>query len=168
MMPVNWIAVLLAGLIPTIIGFVWYHPKVFGTAWMNASGMTPEKAQGANMMLIMGLGLFFSLLLAAALIPMVIHQVHIYSTLMSDPSLRDAKSKLGMYVADFMNQYGGNFRTFKHGVLHGVLGGLLVIFPVIAVNALYERKSWKYIFINVGFWTLCMGLMGGLISGWRP
>jgi hypothetical protein len=85
-----------------------------------------------------------------------------------DPSLRDPKSKLALYLADFMQQYGGNFRTFKHGALHGVLGGVFMVLPILAVNALYERKSWKYIFINVGFWTACLTLMGGIISAWRP
>lgn len=167
-MLVNWMAVAAAALVPTLIGFVWYHPKVFGTAWMKETGMTPEKAQSANMMVLMGLGLFFSILLAVAMIPMVIHQVHVFSTLIQDPSLQDSKSKLGMYFADFMKQYGGNFRTFKHGALHGVISGIIIVLPVMAVNALYERKSWKYIFINVGFWTVCFALMGGLVSGWRP
>jgi len=33
----------LAALIPTIIGLIYYHPKVMGGIWMDASGMTEEK-----------------------------------------------------------------------------------------------------------------------------
>ena len=34
----------MAGLIPLLVGFIWYNPKVFGTAWMNVNGFTdPEK-----------------------------------------------------------------------------------------------------------------------------
>lgn len=39
-------AILIAGIISTGIGFVWYHPKAFGVAWMRLSGITPEQASG--------------------------------------------------------------------------------------------------------------------------
>ncbi len=45
----------LSALIPLVIGAMWYNPKVFGTAWMNASGITPEMGKGANMPLVFGL-----------------------------------------------------------------------------------------------------------------
>ena len=34
--------VLGAALIPTIVGFIWYNPKVMGEAWMKAAEMTEE------------------------------------------------------------------------------------------------------------------------------
>ena len=39
----NWLAILVSALIPLIIGAIWYHPKVFGTAWMHATGITEAK-----------------------------------------------------------------------------------------------------------------------------
>ena len=32
----------MAGLIPLLVGFIWYNPKVFGTIWMRAAGITPD------------------------------------------------------------------------------------------------------------------------------
>ena len=34
---------------------------------------------------------------------------------------------------------------------------------VIGINALFERKGFKYIAINAGYWILCLGLMGGVL-----
>src|SRR3989344_4203682 len=34
MYEVTWLPILVAGIIAIVIGFAWYHPKVFGTAWM--------------------------------------------------------------------------------------------------------------------------------------
>ena len=45
---VNWLSFIIAVLIPMILGFVWYHPKVFGKAWMDSIGMTEEKAKEAG------------------------------------------------------------------------------------------------------------------------
>ena len=53
-----------------------------------------------------------------------------------------------------MEDYETAFRTFKHGALHGIISWCIFVFPVIAINALFERKSWKYIFINGGYWMV--------------
>ena len=44
----NWLAILVSALIPLIIGAIWYHPKVFGTAWMHATGITEDKIKSMS------------------------------------------------------------------------------------------------------------------------
>lgn len=163
MLTVNFPIILAASLIPLVIGFIWYNPKVLGTAWLEAAGVTEEKMKGANMPLIFGLSFLFSFFLAMSLQFMVIHQFHIGSILMNEPSLKDPNSELYKYVMDFLAKYGNNFRTFKHGSFHGFLAGMMLALPMIGTNALFERKSFKYIAINVGYWTISMSLMGGVI-----
>ena len=34
-----------ASLVPLIIGFLWYHPRVLGHAWMRLMNITPEMAE---------------------------------------------------------------------------------------------------------------------------
>ena len=93
----------------------------------------------------------------------MIHQLGFYSTLAGDPTLQDPTSPTGMYFADFMAKYGQNFRTFKHGALHGTIAGITIALPIIGTNALFERKGFKYIAINVGYWTITLVLMGGIV-----
>lgn len=45
MFEISWIAILVAAVAYMALGFVWYHPRVFGTAWMRLTGMDPEAAQ---------------------------------------------------------------------------------------------------------------------------
>lgn len=162
-MKFNWLILLLASIIPMIIGFIWYNPKVFGTAWMKACGFDAEKMKGANMGMIFGLSFLFSFFIAMSLQFVVIHQNHVWSIFANDPGMKDPNSAVSLYVKDFMDKYGNNFRTFKHGALHGVLAGMFLIFPMIAINALFERKGFKYIFINAGYWIVCFAIMGGII-----
>ena len=102
-------------------------------------------------------------MLAFVLQTMVIHQYNVMSTLVDEPGFNDPNSAMGTYYTDFMTKYGQNFRTFKHGMLHGFILSLFFVMPVMGVNALFERKSFKYIFINVGFWAISLMLMGGII-----
>lgn len=163
MIKINFLILLAATVVPLIIGFVWYNPKVFGTAWMKASGMTEEKAKGANMAVVFGLTFVFSFLIAFGLQFMVIHQFSVFSILANEPGIMDPTSEMGLWLADFMAKYGNNFRTFKHGVLHGIIIGIMFVMPIIAINALFERKGFKYIAINSGYFTVSLALMGGVI-----
>ncbi len=159
----NWIILLIASVIPMILGFIWYHPKVFGTAWMKTSGVDQEKMKGANMGMIFSLSFIFSFFIAMSLQYVVIHQNHVWSIFANDPGMKDPNSAVSLYVKDFMDKYGNNFRTFKHGVIHGVITGIFLIFPIMAINALFERKGFKYIFINAGYWIVSLAIMGGII-----
>lgn len=157
----NFSAIIVAAVSALIVGFIWYNPKVFGTAWMNAAGMTDEQIKGGNMLKIFSLALVFAFLLAMALPPMVIHQMGALSMLGGD-----ATGALPSYAA-FMSDYGDAYRTFKHGAFHGFFAGVFVALPIIGTNALFERKSAKYIFINAGYWTVTLCIMGAIICGWK-
>ncbi|WNH14007.1 DUF1761 domain-containing protein [Thalassobellus suaedae] len=157
----NPIAMLVAAVSALVVGFIWYNPKVFGNAWMQAAGMTDEQVKGGNMVKIFGLALIFAFLLATALPGIVIHQMGVFSLIGGDPS-----AALPSYEA-FIADYSDAFRTFKHGALHGVLTGVFIALPIIGTNALFERKSAKYIFINAGYWIVTLGVMGAIICGWK-
>jgi hypothetical protein len=50
--------------------------------------------------------------------------------------------------------------------MHGAMTGIFIALPMIGTNALFERKSWKYILINTGYWFVSATLIGGVISAW--
>ncbi|MCC6817210.1 MAG: DUF1761 domain-containing protein [Saprospiraceae bacterium] len=60
----QYLAIFLGGLIPMVLGYVWYHPKVFGEAWMNSLGFTEEKLREGNFGLTMGLSTLISMILS--------------------------------------------------------------------------------------------------------
>ncbi len=61
-----YLAVAGAGIVAAVIGYIWYHPRVFGTAWMRYSGITPEMAERGKrrMPLHAFIGLLASMLIA--------------------------------------------------------------------------------------------------------
>jgi hypothetical protein len=118
------------------------------------------------MPLIFGLSYLFSFMLATAINMMVVHQSHMASILLNEPGFKEKTGDVYAMYLDFMAKYGTNFRTFKHGAFHGTLSGLFVAMPILATNAMFERKSFKYVLINVGYWTITIALMGGVICQW--
>lgn len=65
--------------------------------------------------------------------------------------------------AAFLNTYGGLYRSFGHGALHGFISSIFFGIPLIGISALFERRSWKYIMIHWLYFAICFILMGGFI-----
>ncbi|MBK7231601.1 MAG: DUF1761 domain-containing protein [Saprospiraceae bacterium] len=166
----NWIATIVAALVPTVLGFIWYHEKVMGKMWMKETGLTKEDVEkDFNMPLVMGLSLLFSIMFSMYLNSIVIHQMHVGSVLMdaiADPSRKEAAEAI---AAKFNagGEYANEFRRFGHGALHGLIAGIFFVLPIMATNGMYEKKSFKLAFINSAYWTLTLILMGGIICAWK-
>ena len=150
----------VAALVPLFMGAIWYHPKVFGTAWLKINGFEEAKMkEGFNMPLVFGLTFVFGFLVAFALTPVVIHQFGFFGMLQKDFMSAETQE----FMKQGMTAYGNDFRTFKHGALHGTITGIGFGLPIVGINALFERRGFKYIAIHAGFWIACICLMGGIL-----
>ena len=132
---VNILSLVVAALVPMLMGFIYYHKALFGQAWMDSIGMTEEKAKEANMPLVFGISLIMSLLISFFM----------------------------MGFCNGTGQE-GEYDTFKHGAFHGVAASLFFVIPIFVTNGLFEQKSWKNILINAGYWLITLGIMGGILD----
>jgi hypothetical protein len=57
--------------------------------------------------------------------------------------------------------------TLQMGAFYGFLTGFGWLFFAFGVVALFEQRSWTYIFVNGGYWVVTMTAMGAVIGGWR-
>lgn len=138
----NWPAVLVAAIVPMVIGFLYYHPKVVGGAWMKANGFTLEGMNPPKPVLY-GIALLLSFMLA------------MYMSLnVTGPGQDTAPD-------------GHSFATFGHGVVHGVLINLTVLLPVLGTLSIFEKRGWNWVFVNMGYWIITLSVMGGILSAWR-
>jgi hypothetical protein len=159
MIEMNFVAILVAALVPMVMGFIYYHKKVVGGAWMKVTGMTEEKARESNMPVIFLMSFIFSIMLAIIMQSVVIHQLGLQSLFFND-----FDNELFAQVLDVK---GSAFRTFKHGAFHGIITSVFLVLPILGTNALFEQKGWKYIWINFGYWAITLTLMGGIICAWQ-
>lgn len=162
-MEFNLLAVLAAALSSFVVGFIWYNPKVFGTIWMKEAGLTQEQAEKGNMLKIFGLTFVYAFMLAFMLQNLVIHQTGALGMIGGPMMIENAKPTYSAFMAD----YADAFRSFKHGALHGFMSGIFLALPIISINGLFEQKSWKYMAIQAGYWTMIMTIMGAILCGWK-
>jgi len=159
----NFLAVFGAALIPMIVGFLYYNPKVFGNAWMKAAGKTEEELAKGNMAVILGLSYFLSLLLAFGISGLTNHQSGVMQLFAMHPDFGVSGTEVQNLFEQVMDKFGTTHRTFGHGVIHGVIGCILIALPLISINALFERRGGKYIGIHFGYWLITLALMGGVV-----
>ncbi|MFU8970942.1 DUF1761 domain-containing protein [Chryseobacterium wangxinyae] len=160
MIQINFLAILFAALMPLLTRFIWYSPQVFGKIWMREAGLDEDKMKGANMGVIFISSVVLSVLIGMFLQFVTIHQFGAVGMVGGNPDL--AKPSF----TAFMQDYGTAFRSFGHGALHSFMAGIFFVLPLISINAMFERKSWKYALINAAYWTITITIMGGIICGW--
>lgn len=161
MIQLNFYLVFATALIPLLVGFIWYHPKVFGNVWMKAAGVNMPDEKKPNMFLIFLLTYILGIVLSVAMYPTVIHQMGVFSTLEKGLSAKDPD--VTNLFNDLMSRFGNEFRSFKHGVLHGIISAIVFAMPLMTINALFEGKGIKYILVNLGYWIITLALIGGVI-----
>ncbi|MBI4068551.1 DUF1761 domain-containing protein [Candidatus Kaiserbacteria bacterium] len=66
MLEVTFLPIFFAGVVSVVIGFIWYHPKVFGSFWIRLTNLSPEAVEkGKKRMPVMAfIGLLASMLVA--------------------------------------------------------------------------------------------------------
>lgn len=133
---INFWAVLVATLSTFVVGWIWYGP-LFGKMWMKALGISEEDLEKDSMGKTFGLAFIFELIMAF---------------------------NLAMFLTG--SPEAAESMTAGTGAFYGFLAGFGWIFFALAVNSLFEQKSWTYTFINGGYWVVTFTVMGLIIGAW--
>ncbi|MCB0763161.1 MAG: DUF1761 domain-containing protein [Flavobacteriales bacterium] len=168
-MHINWLVQFIAALVPMLIGFIWYNPKVFGNAWMKAAGVTEERMRSGNMALIFGLSFVFAFLLSFAYAAFANHWnafQAFFRPVVEHGMGVDPTTPFGAELKGYIDAYGERYSSWTHGLAHGTVMSVMLFLPVMVINALFERRSFKYIMINWGYWTVTLIVMFMVLAQW--
>lgn len=157
------IPILLASaLIPFILGYIWFHPALFGgETWYKVAKLNEEDRQEVSKLKLLST-LILNALIAFGLYNLCVHQMGVFQLVGANADLL----KTGVGKA-FLDAYGSNHLSFGHGLLHGsVMSTLCFAVPILGYVTIFEKKSLKYFFVYLGYWCISLGLMGGVLCQW--
>lgn len=144
-MDFNWLFIVLAGLVPTAIGYLWYGP-VMGKQWMSSTGKSEEwYTEQGNMPMIMITSVILSIFMAFV-IKFFIWTTH------------------GDHLEPCLDLIEGSHGTFGHGALHGAMYMAMWIVPTFVINGMFERRGPKNYWIHIVYWIICGSIMGGIVD----
>lgn len=140
MVPVNWLAVIVASLAGFGIGWGWFSDMGFGKSYRKLMGVSESSMKpGSDFMvktMVLGLG---SIVLMAFV-------------------LAHAEE----FAAAYLGESGMTL-----GLMTGFWNWLGFMVPLFVSGYLYEQKSLKLISMIGGYWLSAMLVMGVIIALWR-
>ena len=163
-MEINFLLFFATALIPLVVGALWYSDFLFGKLWFRESGLTEEKRSSGNMILIFGLSYLFGIFLSAGMATWSTHQLMTANLFATQPGFAEQTGEYYDFFQNFLAKYGDLHRSFGHGAVHGAVGSIMLALPLIGINALFEKRGWKYIGVHFGYWLVVMVLMCGILN----
>jgi len=143
---INILAILVAALIPNILGALYYGP-LFGKSWLQSMNKTPEEMKHKNEAVVYTTALVMGFIVSFFM-NFVMQFVH-----------KDVNEAGELIIA--------SHNTFGHGALHGAMIAVAFVMPVIVSLGLFHKSGAKNILLNVGFWILSFAMMGGILDVWQ-
>jgi hypothetical protein len=125
-MSTSIILVLIAGVLPVIIGMIWYHPKVFGTAWARMSNISPEVADSTK------------------------RKMPLYAI------IAFLASMLVAWVMSFVGMALGEYVDWVSAVELGIWIWLGFVAPTMLGMVLWEHKPFSLYLINASYWLVSL------------
>ncbi len=157
-MNLNYLAFFLIAFIPLLIGAYWYHPKTWMSRYSGVSFVNPKELSVGKVIVLF----ILSFTLVYGYINLIIHQMGFYELFFTDIMQGNAASE--KVVKDFLAVYGDKHRHFGHGVFHGIINAFVFALPFVAIAAILENKTMKYVIHHFTYWLITSAIIGGCIS----
>lgn len=151
-----------AALIPMVLGYIWFHPNVFGgNYWYDVAKLSgADRSEVSTVKLLSTLILNF--FIAFGLFGLTVHQFGAFSMVGGQAEL--LQNGVG---GAFMDAYGSNHLSFGHGAFHAIIQAIIgFVIPILGYVSIFEKKSFKYFLVYLGYWLISLVLMAGVICQW--
>lgn len=136
----NYYALLLCGVMAIVLGTFWYSPAGFGKRWMKELGITPAQVEEAKKKGMAGMWKAYLGQLVASLVT-----AFVLGSMIAYNGLTDIQTALV-------------FVTF-------VWAGFFV--APSAGTVVWEKRSWTYWMINVGYSYVMLALSAVIFVSWK-
>lgn len=134
---VNYVAILLAGVATMALGFLWYHPVMFGKPWMKLMGHTPESLKKDQK----AMGKLYALSFVASLVTAYV-----------------------LFHVMALSENFFHYPLLQTGLTSAFWMWLGFVLPVQFTDTIFSHKKWHLLAINTGYQLASLIVMGVILA----
>lgn len=138
--PINYLAILVCGIVSMFVGYLWYGP-LFGKTWMALMGMKMEMMTEAQKK---GMSKSYFMMFVGSLVMAYVLSYNLF------------------FAATYLKVSG-----VSAGFMSAFWNWLGFIAPVTLGSVLWEGKSWRLWFLNNSYQLVTLLIMGAILAVWR-
>lgn len=142
MVPINYMAVVVAAIASMVVGSLWYGP-LFGKQWIALSGMSPEAVAAGKAKGMKGMWKSYVFMFVGSLV------------------MAYVLSHALVFSSAYLNAAG-----VSAGLMTGFWNWLGFIVPVKLGSVLWEGKSWKLFVLDTAYYLVTLCIMGAMLALW--
>jgi hypothetical protein len=161
MLNFNYIVVIVSTFIPVLFAKIWFSESTrsfFMLAPLNRKNDSSNKSILFYAIIIL-LSLFFSISMHFQ----VIHQFHFKSMFLDEVGFNESQGSAFKAFEYIMDSYGDKFRTYGHGLFHGLLNAIFIVLPILFLFKIefnFTKKALLYYWL---YFALTMMIVGSII-----
>ncbi len=140
--PINYLAVLICGIIAVVLGWIWFGP-LFGKMWGQSMGWSESDMEAMRSKPNIG-SMMIKNMLIAFVAALVMGFVLEHSLIFGAQYLQISGASAGLQA--------------------GFWSWLGFMVPVLLGAVLWESKSWKWLFITAGYYLVLLLIMGEVLA----
>jgi hypothetical protein len=142
MVDVNYLAIIVAGVVAMVIGGIWYGP-LFGKAWMSGQGIDPNNREAISKMKKSAGPAYAQMFIGTLITGYVLAHI----IWMSSIALPD-------------------YSPLARGFSSGFWSWLGFVLPIKYGDKLWKGKAFKYVAIDLGYYLVMLVVSGIIIAKW--
>lgn len=161
MLTFNYIVVIVTTILPILLAKIWFSEStrsLFKLAPSNPKNDSPNKS-----ILFYPITILLSLFFSISMHFQVIHQFHFKSLFLDEVGFNESQGSAFKAFEYIMNSYGDKFRTYDHGIFHGLLNAIFIVLPILFLFKIefnFTKKALLYYWL---YFALTMMITGSII-----
>ena len=161
MLNFNYFVVIVTTIIPILLAKIWFSESI--RSLFKLAPSTSQNDLSNKSILFFAILLLLSFFFSISMHYQVIHQFHFKSMFLDEVGFNESQGSAFKAFEYIMNSYGAKFRTYGHGMFHGLLSAIFIVLPILFLFKIEFNLTKKALFYYWLYFALTMMIVGSII-----
>jgi len=157
----NYFVVFATSIMPILLAKIWFSEPI--RSYFKLAPSSPINDSANKSIVLYAMMILLCFFFSISMHFQVIHQFHFKSMFLDEVGFNENQGGAFKAFEYIMNSYGGKFRSYKHGMFHGLLNAIFIVLPILFLLKIefnFTKKTLLYYWL---YFALTMMIIGSTI-----